>query len=146
MDATLLKIILLIAAVAMPVWIAWRKANKRPWMGPWVLIVGLLILPYLLTIWLQPEWLNHPVSFLAKHLVLLPAFFSLAALAGGLVYILVPLVLALLLSAGKGLGAAFKDVEWRWEEEEDEDGCYTKLVDPLGKDWVNDWKYGYYRD
>lgn len=140
MDTTVLKILLIATAVAMPAWMVWRKSRKRPWLAGWLLVVGLLILPYGLTVWLHPEWLAHPVPFLAKHLVILPAFFSLAALVGGLA----PLALALILVIGKAFGEAFKDVEWRQDEEEEDSG-YSEYVDPLGKDWVNDWKYSYYR-
>ena len=66
MDKTILITLLISAALAMPAWMAWRKANKRPWLVGWLLVVGLLILPYGVTVWLHPEWLNHPVAGLGQ--------------------------------------------------------------------------------
>lgn len=143
MDKIILNSLLITVALAMPIWMAWRKANKLPWLGGWLLVVGFLSLPFGLTLWLHPEWLNHPVTDSVKHLVVLPALLSLCTLGGGLVYLVAPLVLTLLLSGGKTLGQAFKDMKWR---QDDENGgrTYSDLINPF--DWKNDWKYGFYRD
>lgn len=116
MDKTFLITLLISAALAMPVWMAQRKVHKRPWLVGWLFVVGLLILPYGLTIWLHPDWLNHPMPDMTKYLVVLPALLSLCALGGGLAYLLAPLALALLFGAGKAFGDAFKGVECQQDE------------------------------
>jgi len=125
MDKTILITLLIASALAMPVWMAWRKANERPWLGGWLFVVGLLALPIGLTLWLLPEWLaipaldlHGPVKFYLQYLVLLPAFLSLCVLGGGMIYLLAPLALAILLGVGKAFGEAFKGVEWQQDEDE----------------------------
>ena len=145
MNETVFTILLIAVAVAMPAWMARRKANARPWLVGWLLVVGLLILPFGLTVWLHPEWLNHPVPFLAKHLVLIPFFLSLCALGGGLLYLMAPLAIALFLGGAKALGEAFKDVEWGNNAEDQGYGGITRKEVENPFDFYNDFYYEFYR-
>jgi hypothetical protein len=143
MNTTVLFTLLIAAAMALPAWLAWRKAQHRSTLSGWLASL-LLGLPFALTLLLHPEWLSHPVPDSVKYWVLDPLFLGLCALAGGLVYRLAPLALALLLVIGKAFGEAFKDVEWRQDEEDDNKTTYSKLTDPF--DWYNDWNYSFYRE
>lgn len=120
MDKIILNTLLITTALAIPVWMAWRTTNKRPWLGGWILVVGLLALPFGLTAWLHPEWLNHPVAGSIKNLVVLPALLSLCALGGGLVYLVAPLAIALLLCFGE----TFRDIEWRRDDTDEYEGLH----------------------
>ena len=140
MNPFVINSLLIAAALALPLWLVWQKRHDRPTLRGWLACL-LLGLPFVLTWLLHPEWLSAPVTQSVKAFVLLPLYLGLSALAGGLIYSLIPL----LFSGGKTLGKTFMGFEWGQQVKDHGNGGITRkeLTDPF--DIYNDCDYSVYR-
>ncbi len=78
-------ILFVTAAIAMPLWMAWCRAHKRPYLRYWLgsLLLGTPILAVRI-IW--PELLEAGASLFILQLTILPLFVGISAFVGGMVF------------------------------------------------------------
>jgi len=123
--------LLVVVAVAMPLWMAWCRSHKKPYLRNWLasLLFGL---PYLAVAMAIPDLL-HSESSIINSLTILPLFIGLSAFFGGLFYLIIS---SNIFSQKTG------DQHRSYSSARDN----VDVHDYMKTDWKNNWTYSWYRD
>lgn len=124
MNATLFTTLLAATTLATLVWIVRRKKHDRPWKARWLLVIALLLAPAMLMESFAPaDWeatlRTWPRIF--SILIYAPFLMAMAALVGGVIVLLAPVVVAFF----SALGGA----KWSDASSQDNDSGYD-ITDP----------------
>ena len=124
MTKTLFPLMLLAAAVAMPLWMArCRKHGNRRWLLPWLAtLLPLGVMLALSGMDLLPGGLDRTA---ASRLLIAAALTGTAAFAGGVLYLVIPILLGIASEAvlrGR-MAEATAPKRTREDQREDEDNC-----------------------
>ncbi|MCU7859679.1 MAG: hypothetical protein KZQ86_07570 [Candidatus Thiodiazotropha sp. (ex Lucinoma kastoroae)] len=140
MNATLFTTLLTATALATLVWIVRQKKHDRPWKARWLLAIGLLAMPALLMESFAPaDWEATLRTWprIISTLIFVPFLAALAALVGGVIVLLAPIVGAFF--------SAFGEIEMDWSDasSQDDDSGYD-IADPvwMSTEWTpsyNNW-------
>jgi len=124
--------LLVVVAVAMPLWMAWCKAHSRPYLRNWLasLLFGL---PYLIVAMFIPDLLQTSGSSIVNTLTILPLFVGLSAFIGGLFYLVIT----------SNIFGHKKNGQYKTYRRVRDD---VDVHDYMKTDWKNNWTYSWYRD
>ncbi|MCU7849345.1 MAG: hypothetical protein KZQ89_15415 [Candidatus Thiodiazotropha sp. (ex Lucinoma kastoroae)] len=133
MNATLFTTLLTATALATLVWIVRQKKHDRPWKARWLLAIALLLAPALLMESFAPaDWEATLRTWprIISTLIFVPFLAALAALVGGVIVLLAPIVGAFF--------SAFGEIEMDWSDasSQDDDLGDVALI-PSYDNWLN---------